>query len=187
LVAPAGGVHVAQVAPHEVMDSGRHWLPQRTKPGLHSKSQAGAPPGEALRHTDTAFAGAWQGVHAFPQVATSKFETQSVPHWWKPAAQTKPQSLPSQVGVAFGGVMQASQRCPQVALSKFDTHWFPQRWKPGWQVKSQAPFTQAGTAFAPAAAVHDRQREPQAVTVLFGTQLPPHSVVFCGQTHRVRL
>ncbi len=58
LAAPAGGVQVAQVAPHAVMDSGRHWFPQRTKPGLHSKSQAGAPPGEALRHTETPLAGA---------------------------------------------------------------------------------------------------------------------------------
>jgi hypothetical protein len=128
LVAPAGGVHVAHEAPHEVMDSARHWFPQRTKPGLHSKSHAGGPPGEALRHTDTALAGAWHGVHELPQVATSKFDTQSLPHWWKPVAQTKPQSFPSQVGVALGGVMHASQRWPHVSVAKFDTHWLPHRW-----------------------------------------------------------
>jgi hypothetical protein len=122
-----------------------------------------------------------------PHVATSKFDTQSLPHWWKPVAQTKPQSLPSHVGVAFGGTMQALQRCPHVAVSKFDTHWLPQRWYPGRQVKSHAPFVQAGTALGPAAPAHDRHREPHAVTVLLGTHAPPQSVEFCGHTHRLRL
>lgn len=79
-------------------------------------------------HCATAFAGAWQGWHAFPHVATSKFDTQSWPHLWKPAAQTKSQTLPSQVGVALGGITQAWQLVPQVRTSKFDTHRLPQRW-----------------------------------------------------------
>lgn len=79
-------------------------------------------------HCATAFAGAWQGWHAFPHVATSKFDTQSWPHLWKPAAHTKSQTLPSQVGVALGGITQAWQLVPQVRTSKFDTHRLPQRW-----------------------------------------------------------
>jgi hypothetical protein len=79
LVAPAGGVQVAHEAPQAVADSGRHWLPHRTKPGLHSKAQAGGPPGVALRQTATAFAGVGHGVQALPQVATSKFDTQPLP------------------------------------------------------------------------------------------------------------
>lgn len=35
LVAPAGGVHVWQEAPHDVADSATHEVPQRAKPGLH--------------------------------------------------------------------------------------------------------------------------------------------------------
>lgn len=40
-VAPTGGVHVWHEAPHAVIDSATQALPQRTKPGLHWKVQAG--------------------------------------------------------------------------------------------------------------------------------------------------
>lgn len=63
-----------------------------------------------------------------PQVATSKFETQSGPHWWKPCEHSVPQSLPSHVAVALGAPGQAVQRVPHVMASKFETHALPQRW-----------------------------------------------------------
>ncbi len=63
-----------------------------------------------------------------PHVATSKFETQSGPHWWKPCEHSVPQSLPSQVGVAFGNEGQAAQRVPHVIASKFETQPLPHRW-----------------------------------------------------------
>ena len=80
LVAPTGVVHVWQLAPHEVIDSATHWFPQRAKPGLHWKRQAGWPPPTDM-HWATAFAGTAQGLQLLPHVATSKFETQAVPHW----------------------------------------------------------------------------------------------------------
>jgi hypothetical protein len=127
-VAPAGGVHVWQVGPHEVADSARHWFPQRAKPGLHCQVQAGGCPAPGDMHWATEFAGIAQGWQRLPQVATSKSDTQSLPHWWKPGAHCRPQSLPSQVGVAFGALGQAVHRVPHVIASKFETHWFPQRW-----------------------------------------------------------
>ena len=121
-----------------------------------------------------------------PQVATSKSETQSLPHWWKPVEHCRPQTLPSQVAIEFGEVGQAVQLGPHVAGAKFETHWVPQRWYPALHVNSQVPVAlQVGVAFATPAQF--RQREPHAVTVVGGTQLPPQRFVLAGHTHWLRL
>jgi hypothetical protein len=57
-VAPDGGVQVWQVAPHDVADSARHWLPQRAKPWLHVKLHTGGWPAPEDMHWALAFAGA---------------------------------------------------------------------------------------------------------------------------------
>jgi hypothetical protein len=124
LVAPTGGVHVWQVEPHDVTDSVTQALPHRTKPGLQVKVQVGAAPPTDM-HWAIAFAGTVHGEQLLPQLATSKFETQSPPHWWKPCAQVEPQSVPSQVAVPLGGTGHAVHRIPHDMASKFETHWFP--------------------------------------------------------------
>jgi hypothetical protein len=53
-------------------------------------------------------------------------------------------------------------------------------------VKSHAPAVHEGTAFGPPTPVQSTQREPHAVTVVTGMQLPPHSVVLGGQAQRLR-
>jgi hypothetical protein len=169
------------------MDSATQALPQRAKPALQVKVQAGGNPAPAAAHAEVALAGTGHGEQLVPHVATSKSDTQSVPQRWKPAAQVSPHSLPSQVAMALGGTAQASQRVPHVAVSKFETHWFPHRWKPARQVKSHAPPVQLGMALGPPTPEQSRQRAPQAVTVVEGKQLPPQSVVVGGQLQTERV
>lgn len=133
-------------------------------------------------HWATALAGATQGAQALPQVATSKFDTQSPPHWWKPVAQVEPQSVPSQVGVPLGGTVQAVHRVPQEFTSKFDTHWLPHLWNPAAQLNSHTPAVQAGMELGPALQL--RHWAPQAVGVFEGTQLPPQRLVLAGHPQR---
>jgi hypothetical protein len=123
LVAPAGGRQVWQVAPQAWADSCTHCAPQRTKPGLQLNSQA-----VPVVQTATALAGGVHGEQLLPQVATSKFETQSAPQAWNPVAQAKLQVVPSHAAVALGGCGQAAQLVvPQLLTLKFETQALPQR------------------------------------------------------------
>ena len=61
-------------------------------------------------------------------MATSKSETQSLPHWWKPVEHCSPQTLPSHVAIELGATGHAVQLVPQVSVAKFETHWLPHRW-----------------------------------------------------------
>jgi len=71
--------------------------------------------------------GAGQAVHEAPQDATLVFETQALPHWWKPAAQTEPQLVPLQVATPLAGATHAVQLLPQLATLVLETqaapHW----------------------------------------------------------------
>lgn len=86
------------------------------------KLQVGGWPAPAAMHCAMAFAGTWHGWQLLPHVATSKSETQAPLQRWKPAAQTRPQSLPSHVAVELAADGHALQLVPQVAVAKFETH-----------------------------------------------------------------
>lgn len=119
-----------------------------------------------------------------PQVATSKFETQSGPHWWKPCEHSVPQSLPSQIAIAFGAAGHALHRLPQVIGSKFETQLLPQRWYPAMQVKSQVPLVHEGIEFGPP--LHEMHCEPHAVGVFAGTHETPQRFEPVGHAQVLR-
>jgi hypothetical protein len=83
--------------------------------------------------------------HAVPQVApqllTSVFSAQVLPHAWWVASHVKPhpRGLPPQVGVLNAGAAQAVHEEPQLAVLVFETHVLPQAWKPAMQTKPQVP------------------------------------------------
>ena len=74
-----------------------------------------------------AFAGAVQGEHDAPQVATLALLTQVPSHAWEPALQVNPQAVPSQVAVAPAGAVQGEHDAPQVATLALLTQAPPQR------------------------------------------------------------
>ncbi len=97
-------------------------------------------------------------------------QQQPAPQTRKPAAQLKPQTVPSQVAKPFAGGAQAVHETPHEATLLLATQAPPQAWKPALQVKLQAVPLQVATALAGAGQA--MQPAPQEETLLLETQEP---------------
>jgi hypothetical protein len=80
-------------------------------------------------HVTDAFAGGvGHGEHDAPHELTLVFGTHAPLHKWKPAAQTKPQLVPSHVDMALLGGVHGVQLVPHVFTSVLMTHAPLHRW-----------------------------------------------------------
>lgn len=107
-------------------------------------------------HVAVAFAGGWHGVHELPQLAGLLFETQAVPHRWKPELHTEPHLVPSQVAVEFAGGTHGVHDVVPHELGLLL----------GWQVPEQSCDPAGHTP------LHE---------AVEGMQLPAQTLVFAGQ------
>jgi hypothetical protein len=130
------------------------------------------------------FVGAWvaQLFPQAPQLATSVAASDSQPvagllsQLLKPAAQVRPQFVPSHVAVEFGPEGQTVPQLPQLdgvfngVSQPLDPRSLSQLPKPALQVIAQVPVAQDAVALA--GAVHGVPQAPQSVAVVNGVSQP---------------
>jgi hypothetical protein len=142
---------------------------QSAKPGLHVNAHA------VPSHVAVALAGAAQGAHALPQVATELLVTHVPPQSWKPALHCDPQRTPSHVAVALAGAPQGAHAAPHVAGAVSLTQAPEQRWWPVGQPSAQRPAWQ--TPEPPVGAGQAMPHIPQLrASVCVSVQVVPHRV-----------
>ena len=118
-------VHTAQATPHaELRSAGTHWPPHALKPPLQVKPQL-VPLQLAVE-----FGGpAGHGVHeVVPHEFTSVFDTQAVPHLWKPVLHTMSHALLVQTAAPFAGTAQAMHEDPHCVALKSLAQALPHWW-----------------------------------------------------------
>ena len=101
-------VHAVQADPQALAKSGGTHSPLHAlKPPPHTKLQL------VPLHERVELAGPFaQGVHELPHVSTSVFDTQALPHLWKPELQVKSQAPLEHAGDAFATAGQVVHEAP---------------------------------------------------------------------------